>query len=183
MFKLAVLWKIQRITGGYKLTTGNNDDYEMVANPADATGFIGAHISYIGGVIASDQIAQFRRFIVRATRCQVFVHSFDLYLHREDQLVGDPYGDKRSIFVLAFQDGSVIEDKIRRICNSFQGDIFEVKLDGIDEEITAQQRNKEMTRDIIRETKTSFKSYLKAANDKFGSEASVFKVYKMYLLR
>lgn len=50
----------------------------------DARGLIGAHINYIGGVISSDQIPQFKRFIVRATRCQVFVHSFDLILHKED---------------------------------------------------------------------------------------------------
>lgn len=58
-------------------------------------------------------------------------------------MVGDPYDVKKSIFVLAFQDGSVIEDKIRRICNSFPGDIFEVKLEGINEEIQSQQKSKE----------------------------------------
>jgi hypothetical protein len=35
-------------------------------------------IMYIGGVIASDQMPQFRRLIIRATRCQVYVHSFEL---------------------------------------------------------------------------------------------------------
>jgi len=104
-------------------------------------------------------------------------------LHREDQLVGDPYDVKKSIFVLAFQDGSVIEDKIRRICNSFPGDIFEVKLEGINEEIQSQQKSKEQTRDVIRETKSSFKEYLKAANTKGSAEVSIFKVYKMYLMR
>jgi len=100
-------------------------------------GLLGARISYIGGVVPSENIAQFKRLIVRATRCQVFVHSFDLHLHREDQLMNDSYHERKSIFVLCFQDGSAMEDKIRRICNSFPGAIFEIKLDGIDEEIAS----------------------------------------------
>ena len=145
VYKTAVLWKIQRLTGGYRSfgTAGRNTaDNEMYISQPGAgviqEGLLGARISYIGGVVPSDQIAQFKRLIVRATRCQVFVHAFDLHIHTEDQLLSDPYHVRKSIFVLCFQDGSVVEDKLRRICNSFTGAIFEVKLDGIDEEIAHQ---------------------------------------------
>jgi hypothetical protein len=73
--------------------------------------------------------------MIRVTRCQVFVHSFDLYTHAEDQIIGDNYDQKKSIFVLAYQEGSVLSAKILKICNSFNGTVFSVKLEGIDHEI------------------------------------------------
>ena len=120
---------------------------------------------------------------MRATRCQVYVHAFDLHIHTEDQLLNDPYHERKSIFVLCFQDGSVVEDKLRRICNSFTGTIFEVKLDGIDEEIARQQREKESTRAVIRETKNIFKEYLQTKNESGGPAVSVFKVYKLFIMK
>jgi len=184
VFKLAVLWKVQRLTGGYRSRKTLRDDNEMYHARNDGVmqeGLLATRISYLGGVIDSEHVAQFKRFIVRATRCQVFVHSFELHLHREDQIIGDNYDERKSIFVLAFQDGSVLEDKIRRICNSFPGEIYEVKLDGIDEEIQNAQRTKEQTREIIRETKNVFKQFLISANIRGDTDVSVFKVYKVFI--
>ena len=121
---------------------------------------------------------------MRATRCQVFVHSFDLYLHKEDQLIDDPYHERKSIFVLCYQDGSALEGKVKRICSSFPGAIFEVNIDGIDEQINQNQRDKEKTRSVIRETKNGFKDYLKFKNDSgTANSVSVFKVYKLFILK
>lgn len=78
---------------------------------------------------------QFRRLIIRATRCQVYVHSFELNLDASDQLIGDNYDSKKSVFVLAFQEGSVLEDKIRRIVASFPGNNFDVKLETLEDDL------------------------------------------------
>jgi hypothetical protein len=78
---------------------------------------------------------QFRRLIIRATRCQVYVHSFELILESSDQLIGDNYDAKKSVFVLAFQDGSVLEDKIRKIVGSFPGTNFDVKLGTLEDDL------------------------------------------------
>jgi ribulose 1,5-bisphosphate carboxylase large subunit-like protein len=63
------------------------------------------------------------------------VHSFDLYTHAGDQIIGDDYDKKKSIFVIAYQEGSVMEGKITKICNSFNGTTFSVKLEGIEDKI------------------------------------------------
>jgi hypothetical protein len=37
--------------------------------------------------------------------------------------------------VLAFQEGSILEEKIRRICQSFPGEVFEAKLATLSQEL------------------------------------------------
>lgn len=98
------------------------------------------HIKYIGGVISTHDLASFRRFIIRVTRCQVFVHAFDLKTHPEEEIIGDDYAKKKSIFVLAYQQGNVLEKKIEKICSSFSGTVFTVTLDGIDLQIRDIQK-------------------------------------------
>ena len=73
--------------------------------------------------------------IIRATRCQVYVHSFELTLDSSDQLIGDNYDAKKSVFVLAFQDGDTLEEKIRKIVGSFPGTSFDVKLETLEENL------------------------------------------------
>lgn len=179
---------MRRLTGGYQSSGQSaSADNEMYISTAGSgliqEGLLGAQINYIGGVIPSEQIAQFKRLVVRATKCQVFVHSFDLHIHAEDQLVHDPYHARKSIFVLCFQDGSTVQDKLRRICNSFTGFTFEVKIDGIDKEIEEQQREMESMRSVIRSTKTSFKEYLQTKNESRGADVSVFKLYKLFIMK
>jgi len=80
---------------------------------------------------------QFRRLIIRATRCQVYVHSFELTLDVSDQLIGDNFDAKKSVFVLAFQEGSMMEDKIRKIVGSFPGSNFDVKLNTLEDDLVS----------------------------------------------
>ena len=57
---------------------------------------------HIGGVIDNADIMQFKRFIIRATRCKVAVDTFDLHVHRKDMINGDEYHKGKSIFLLSF---------------------------------------------------------------------------------
>ena len=59
-------------------------------------------IQYIGGVIDSENIAHFKRLVIRVSRCQVYVHTFELNVHEGDQIIGDTYDEKKHIFILAF---------------------------------------------------------------------------------
>jgi hypothetical protein len=135
VFKLAILWKIQRLTGGYtrrgsirtRFNQDQDNEYQAAGSLNEETRLLdpnNVHIKYIGGVISTHDLASFRRFIIRVTRCQVFVHAFDLHTHTEDQIIGDDYAKKKSIFVLAYQQGNVLEKKIEKICNSFSGAVF-----------------------------------------------------------
>lgn len=103
VFKIEILKKIKAMTGDQEKT----GDYQIAGVGLQARGVLqenlmAMRILYIGGVIPSDQMPQFRRLIIRATRCQVYVHSFELDLTPTDQLIGDNYDAKKSVFVLAF---------------------------------------------------------------------------------
>jgi hypothetical protein len=101
-----------------------------------------------------------------------------------DQIIGDTFHLQKSIYVLAFQEGSVIEEKIRRICSSFQGDTFETKYQNLNQEINEAIALRVSTRDIISETKRVFRQYLVSANQYEGNEdVSVFKIYKVLIMR
>jgi hypothetical protein len=161
VFKLAILWKIQRLTGGYtrrgSVRMGGDQDqdneYRAAGSLNEETRLLdpnNVHIKYIGGVLSTHDLPAFRRFIIRVTRCRVFVHAFDLHAHAEDQIIGDDYAKKKSIFVLAYQQGDTLDKKIERICNSFSGTVYTVALDGIDLQIASKQREKELARDVIR---------------------------------
>jgi hypothetical protein len=98
--------------------------------------------------------------IIRATRCQVYVHSFEIDLSPADQLIGDNYDSKKSMYVLAFQEGSVLEDKIRRIVGSFTGSNFDVKIDTLDDELMKSHTDKLNAKQLIRNSKSSFREFL-----------------------
>lgn len=126
---------------------------------------------------------QFRRMVIRATRCQVYVHSFELNLEPADQLIGDSYDDKKSVYVLAFQEGSVLEDKIRRIVGSFAGTNFDVKIETMEDDLMRAHTDKLNAKALIRNSKFSFREFLTTVNQKGAADVSVFKVYEVFVQR
>ena len=111
-----------------------NKDFEA-AGAGIHQNLLATRIVYVGGVIKTDQVPQFRRLVIRATRCQVFVHSFEMNLEPSDKLVSDPYDRNKSIFVLAYQEGSMLDEKIRRICGGYAEEVFEAQLETLNTEI------------------------------------------------
>jgi hypothetical protein len=87
VFKIEILRKIKAMTGDQE-----RDQFEknMIAGvglesrPGIQDNLMAMRIMYIGGVIPSEQLPQFRRLIIRTTRCQVYVHSFELILDPSD---------------------------------------------------------------------------------------------------
>jgi len=76
-----------------------------------------------------------------------------------------------------------MEEKIRRICNSFSQNVFDIRFEAINREIRQAEENKLHTRDIIRQTKRIFKDYLATADRHERADVSVYKVYKLFVLR
>jgi hypothetical protein len=73
----------------------------------------------MGGVIKAENIQSFRRMIFRQLKGKTYVHTFEIKLSPADKLNGDGFDENRYVFILAFQGGNIIEDKIRRICNAY----------------------------------------------------------------
>ena len=117
-------------------------------------------LMYIGGVVDSAQIPQLRKFIIRATRCQAYVKTFDCEVPLQDQLVGDDYDQKKSIYVIVCQNANIMEDKIRRICQSFSGVTFDVNINTLNQDLVKAENDRVSTRAIITQSKMTFRDYL-----------------------
>jgi hypothetical protein len=50
--------------------------------------------------------------VIRTTRAQTLVYDYELKIEQKDQIVGDDYHVNKRVFILAFQEGSVISDKL-----------------------------------------------------------------------
>ena len=69
----------------------------------------------------------FQKIIFRASRGKVLTH-FDQQLFKiEDH---DGHTKERAVYILVFQQGVYLKDKIQRICESFLGKIFALPEDG-----------------------------------------------------
>lgn len=90
---------------------------------------------YSGGVVDSDQVALLKRLILRATRCQAYVYSFDLHIGSENRIIGDKYDQKKSVFILAYVSGGRMQEKVKRISNSFCDNTIDVAIETIDQEM------------------------------------------------
>ena len=71
---------------------------------------------YVGGVIDTAQLPNLRRLVIRATKCNAYVKSFECQVALSDQLANDNYDQKKSIYVIVCEHSNFMEEKIRRIC-------------------------------------------------------------------
>jgi vacuolar-type H+-ATPase subunit I/STV1 len=77
-------------------------------------------ITRIAGVVNSDDIQRLRRLIFRSTKGKSFMFN---------KVIEDPEDTskyQRSVYIITFQDGATIREKITKICDSFQGQRFEL---------------------------------------------------------
>ena len=56
----------------------------------------------MGGVIKVEDMAKFKKLIIRATRAQTLVHDFPLILQDTEKIVNDSYDENRRIVIMAF---------------------------------------------------------------------------------
>jgi len=82
VFKIEVLKRAQQMIGEQERIASsiNNSDVEsrMDFGGMVHDSLLALKIMYVGGIVRSDELANFRRLIIRATRCQVYVHSYEL---------------------------------------------------------------------------------------------------------
>jgi len=81
----------------------------------------------------------------------------------------------------------MIEEKIRRICTAYadvnQCDVVEINFASLHNDILENEKKKQDIKDFIKNTAIQFKELLKALNTRQNADVSVFKVYKLFLLR
>jgi hypothetical protein len=79
--------------------------------------------------------------------------------------------------------GGMMQEKIRRICSSYNNELVNVDIMNIDQSQRQLQESLNNTKEVLRSTKKTFREYLELANKKEYAEVSVFKLYKLVILK
>ena len=84
-------------------------------------------IAYLAGCINNTEQAVFEKLIFRASRGKVLT-----YFDQNSFTVKDYDGNEKTktAYVLIFNEGRYIREKITRVCQSFQGKIFPLPEEG-----------------------------------------------------
>lgn len=117
------------------------------------------------------------KLIFRATRGNALTYFSDI-----KQPVKDYYGlaVKKTVYVLVFQEGDVIRDKLNRICHSFMGDTYDIPTENIQEKYNDLNTKINDTKFLIRRTNEEIVKYLISINQVEGIRISPIMFYKWY---
>ena len=136
-------------------------------------------IGLIAGTVNKGEEMRFNRMIFRATRGTALVHFQHL-----DHIFEDYYGNKsiKQVYVVIFQEGATMRNKIQRISDSFMGNRFDIPNGDFEKKI--MELNKDITNimGLIRTTRIEIRKFLNEIN-KLGDsdEVSVIAVYKIFI--
>ena len=78
------------------------------------------NIEHIAGVVDQTEIERLRRLIFRSTKGKSY-----MYIQQYDDQA-DVGNARRSVYIIVFQNGPHIKEKIERICDSFSGQRYEI---------------------------------------------------------
>lgn len=144
---------------------------------------LSTQVSYMGGVIKVEDIAKFKKMVIRSTRAQTLVHDFPLVLPDTEKLMDDPYDENKKIIIMAFQEGTQIREKLKRIIGSFEQEFYDINIESLLEEKNTVNLQKEETKAVIVQSKNMFRDYLVMTDKKQDAHVSVFKMYKLFIQR
>ena len=141
----------------------------------------------IAGVIDSVEVERLKRLVFRVTKGKsfVFTHDFVDQAAAADQ-INRPV---KSVYIIMYWDGGLIRDKILRICDSFNGNRYEVpEMGQINDEIYKITQSINDARNVYHQTKNSLTEQLMIfnkldANDQQDDEISTIYIYKMFLAK
>jgi len=179
--RMQILTKARQVIGNVSSYGASSGDEESGAGLNE--NLLSTQISYMGGIVKVEEIAKFKKLVIRATRAQTLVHDFPLELPDTEKLVNDPYDENRRIIIMAFQDGSTIREKLRRVIGSFDEEFYTINTESLTEEKNNVNLQKEETKAIIVQSKSMFREYLVATDMKGDAQVSVFRMYKLFVQR
>jgi len=87
------------------------------------------------------------------------------------------------VYVVIFQDGSSIRDKILKICDSFMGERFEIPEGGIANKINEINAKINDTRNVMGTTHDEVRNYLMKINKMENTSTSVLQLYKWFVIK
>ena len=119
------------------------------------------NISNIAGTIDLDETTRLKKLLFRATRGKALTY-FSEYLQPKTSTAPEK---KKAVYIVVFQEGRNLRDKIVRICDSFMGQRFDLPSSGgIDTKIIEVKKSIQDSRTLTQTSKRQLKNYLKQIN-------------------
>ena len=103
---------------------GQDSGYQRRSNNDMQTGI---SIAYMSGTINHTEQRQFEKLMFRASRGKVLTRFHDQSFTIKDY---DGLEKTKTVYVLVYQEGAQMKEKVTRVCQSFQGKIFTLPEDG-----------------------------------------------------
>lgn len=68
----------------------------------------------------------FKRMLFRSTRGKAYVHFFEFITHPSDRMVHVNDHNDRLVYIVVFEEGYYLKEKIKRICQNSTEHMFEL---------------------------------------------------------
>ena len=113
-------------------------------------------ITHIAGTIDTDEKERLKKLLFRATRGKALTYFQEFEIKQADGKMRS-----KSVYIVVFQDGRMIRERIVRICDSFMGQRFDIPpMHLINQKIEEVRRNIHETRNLTETSKRYLKNYL-----------------------
>lgn len=140
----------------------------------------GISVGHIAGTINKDEELRFKKLIFRATRGNALCYFDDFRVP-----IKDFYGNEchKSVYVVIFQEGGSIREKIIKICDSFLGERFDIPSGGVHDKISEINAKINETRNVMGATNDEVRKYLLNVNRTENTDSSVIQLYKWFVIK
>jgi V-type H+-transporting ATPase subunit a len=137
-------------------------------------------VGHIAGTINKDEELRFKKLIFRATRGNALTYFEDFNVPLKDYYGN---GTQKSVYVVIFQEGSSVREKIIKICDSFLGERFDIPPGGVGEKINEINAKINDARNVMGTTNDEVRNYLMKINRMDNTETSVIQLYKWFVIK
>lgn len=157
-----------------------NDDGDKDAREQLIGGGANIAVGHLAGTINKDEELRFKKLIFRATRGNALTYFEDF-----NNQIRDYYGNgtQKSVYVVIFQEGSSVREKIVKICDSFLGERFDIPPGGVSEKIREINAKIHDAEHVMGTTNDEVRNYLMKINKMENTETSVIQLYKWFVIK
>lgn len=159
-----------------------------VISPGNEDKF-GVKIGHIVGTIHTTELFKFKRLIFRVTRGNVLIQSEDMKQKNSEKL---PQEMLRSTFLLTFQEGQTMREKLERISASFGVRVYNYPEKNAQQVVEDLDKKVTETRKLLKDSNSQLRKYLIQLNDleakrRMGGNSpfygvSTLPMYKMFVM-
>lgn len=138
----------------------------------------GVSICFVAGTIKANECERMSRLLYRITRGKALTHF--------QQFEQD--GQEKAVYMVVYQDGAIIRDRVQKVCDSFMGTRFEIPQLGERLQATLQQSEYQLIQDVnlLRTSRSQLKEYLRSISGPTaaaGAKASALEIMLMFVAK